>query len=118
MSCYNSTVPSSPPQNVTVKSVDPASLMVSWQPPLEINHNGMITVYVIQYTRTSEMMSVNVNSGTRQTNISGLTAFVMYSVSVAARNSNGTGPFSNPMMQLSGQNSEFINYIVIVTIEF
>ena len=33
MSCYNSTVPSSPPQNVTVKSVNSASLRVSWQPP-------------------------------------------------------------------------------------
>ena len=119
MSCYNSTVPSSSPQNVMVTSVDSASLMVSWQPPEEIDHNGMITGYMIQYTRveSSVMMSVNVSSGTRQTTIPELTAYVMYSVRVAAMNVNGTGTFSDPMMQLSGQDSELIKYIVIVTIK-
>ena len=108
MSCYNSTVPSSPPQNVTVTSVNPASLMVSWQPPPMIDHNGPIT-YVIQYTRvgSSDMMSVNVNSGTTHT-ISGLVAYVDYSVTVAARTVNGTGPFSNPpVIGRSGEDGEF-----------
>ena len=105
MSCYNSTVPSSPPQNVMVTSVNPASLMVSWDPPPMIDHNGLIT-YMIQYTRdgTSDMM--NVNSGTMQ-RISGLVAYVEYSVRVAARTVNGTGPFSNPpVIQRSGEDSE------------
>ena len=107
MSCYNSTVPSSPPQNVMVTSVNPASLMVSWQLPLQINHNGMITGYNIQYTRTdmNNMMSVNVNSGTTHT-ISGLVAFVNYSVIVTAVNVIGTGPFSNPVVQRSGEDSK------------
>ena len=107
MSCYNSTVPSSPPQNVMVTSVNPTSLMVSWQPPPMIDHNGPIT-YMIQYTRvgTSDMMSVNVNSGTTHT-ISGLVAYVDYSVTVAARTVNGTGPFSNPpMVGRSGEDSK------------
>ena len=114
MSCYNSTVPSSPPQNVMVTSVHPASLMVSWQPPLEINHNGMITGYTIQYTRTdmNNTMSVNVNSGTTHT-ISGLVAYVDYSVIVAARTVNGTGPFSNhPVVGRSGEDGE-LNYNTI-----
>ena len=108
MSCYNSTVPSSPPQNVMVTSVNPASLMVSWQPPPPIHHNGPITGHVIQYTGggTSDMM--NVNSGTTHT-ISGLVAFVGYSVTVAAVTVNGTGPFSNPpVIQRSGEDSELI----------
>ena len=111
MSCYNSTVPSSAPQSVMVTSVDRASLMVSWQPPLEINHNGMITGYTIEYTRTdmNNMMSVDVNSGTRRDTISGLVAYVMYSVRVAAVNGIGTGTFSNPVVQRSGQDSE-LNY--------
>ena len=68
MPCYNSTVPSSSPLNITVTSVDPASLEVSWQPPLEINWNGPIN-HVIQYTRvgSSDMMSENVNSGITHT---------------------------------------------------
>ena len=98
MSCYNSTVPSSPPQNIMVISVNPASVRVLWQTPPMIDHNGPIT-YVIQYTRggSSDMMSVNVNSGTTHT-ISRLVAFVDYSVTVAARTVNGTGPFSNPVV--------------------
>ena len=108
MKCCNSTVPSSPPHSITIKSTDPASVTISWQPTLETGHNVPITGYVIQYTRvgSSDMMSVNVTSGTTHT-ISGLVAFVDYSVIVAAVNVNGTGPFSNAMMELSGQDSEF-----------
>ena len=75
-----------------------------WDPPPPIDHNGPIT-YMIQYTGggTSDMM--NVNSGTTHT-ISGLVAFVDYSVTVAAVNINGTGPFSNPMVQRSGEDGE------------
>ena len=97
MLCYNSTVPSSSPINVTVTSVNPALLQVSLQRPLEISRNGPITGHVIQYTRvgSSDMMSVNVTSGTTHT-ISGLVAYVNYSVIVAAMTVNGTGPFSDP----------------------
>ena len=108
MSCYNSTVPSSPPQNVTVTSVELASLMVSWQPPPMIDHNGPIT-YMIRYTRvgSSNMMSENVLSGTSRT-LSRLIPYVDYSVTVAAVNVNGTGPFSNPpVVGKSGEDSEF-----------
>ena len=79
-----------------VESHDPASLRVSWQPPVARDHNGPIT-YVIQYTEveSSDMMIVNVTSGTTHT-ISGLVAYVNYFVTVAAMTVNGTGPFSDP----------------------
>ena len=108
MSCYNSTAPSSPPQNVMVTSVNPASLSVSWQPPSVIDRNGPITGHMIQYTRvgSSDMMSVNVNSGTTHTT-SELAAYVQYSVTVAAVNVNGTGPSSDPhMVGRSGEDGE------------
>ena len=107
MSCYNSTVPSSPPQNVMVTSVNRASLRVSLQSPLERDHNGQINGYTINYTRvgSSDMMSMNVNSGTTHT-ISGLVAYVNYSVIVAAVNVNGTGPFSDPVVGRSGEDGE------------
>ena len=95
-----------------ITSVNPASLMVSWQPPPLVDHNGPITGYVIQYTRvgSSDMMSVNVNSGTTYT-ISGLPVLTEYSVRVAAVNVDGTGPFSNPMIERSGEDSELMLYI-------
>ena len=112
MSCYNSTAPDSPPQNVMVTSVNPASLMVSWELPSTINYNGPITGHVIRYTGggTSDMM-MNVNSTTTHI-ISELVAFVNYSVTVAVRTVNGTGPPSNPMVQRSGEDSELNIYLV------
>ena len=97
MSDYNSAVPSSSSQDVMVESHNSASLMVSWQPPKQRYLNGEIIGYEIQYTRveSSDMMSVNVTSGTTHT-ISGLVAYVNYSVRVAAMTVNGTGPFSSP----------------------
>ena len=110
MSCYNFTAPSSPPQNVVVTSVNPASLMMSWQPPFPIDHNGMITGYVINYTEvdTNIMTSVNVSSETTQFTISVLVAYVNYSVTIAAMNTNGSGPFSNLTERTSGEDSEFM----------
>ena len=108
MSCYNSTVPSSPPRHIMMESHNPASLMVSWDPPMRRDRNGPITGYVIQYTRvgSSDMMSVNVTSGTRYT-LSGLVAYVNYSVIVAAMTVNGTGPFSDPpVVGRSGEDGE------------
>jgi len=103
---YNSTVPSSPPLNVMVTSVNPASLMISWLPSLEINRNGQITGYVIQYTSAgSNDMSINVTSRTAYI-ILGLIPLVNYSVIVAAMNVNGTGPFSNPVVQRSGESGK------------
>ena len=93
-----------------VTSVNPASLMVSWDPPPPIHHNGPIT-YMIQYTGggTSDMM--NFNSGTMQ-RISALVAYVEYSVRVAARTVNGTGPFSNAVVHRSGEDGELNIYSV------
>ena len=113
MSCYKSTVPSSPPQNVMVTSVNPASLRVSWQLPSTINYNGLITGHVIRYTRGGISDMMNVNSGTTHT-ISGLVAFVEYLVTVAVVNVNGTGPFSNLVIGKSGEDSELNIYFYTV----
>ena len=102
------TAPSSPPQDIKVISSDPSSLIVSWQPPLEKNCNGKITGYVIQYARvgSNDKMIMNVSNGTTPTTISGLFAWVEYSVKVAAVNAKGTGPFSDLVQATSGEDSE------------
>ena len=62
MSCYNSTVPCSPPQDVMVKSNNQTSLNVSWQLPLKyVDCNGPITGYVINYTRDGSDYVIIVN---------------------------------------------------------
>ena len=81
---------------------------MSWQPLSERNSNEPITGYVIQYGRvgSDDNMIENVPSGTTSTTISGLHACTEYSVTVAAVNANGTGPFSNPVVVTSGKDSE------------
>ena len=95
-----------------VESHNPASLMVSWQPPGQRHRNGDITGYMINYTRvgSSDMMSVSVTgetNGTAVMTISGLVAYVNYSVIVAVMTVNGTGPFSDPpVVGRSGEDGE------------
>ena len=81
--------------------------MVSWQPPLDITSNEPITSYLIQYARVAsdDNMILNVPNGTALT-ISGLFACVEYSVTIAAVNAKGTGPFSKPVTAKSGEDSE------------
>ena len=110
--CYNSTVPSSPPQSIIVTSTDPASLRVSWQSPMD-NYNVPITGYVIRYRKNAAQDTIEVIkniSGTTHT-ISGLVACTKYSVMIAAINGDRTGPFSEPVVEISGEDSELNLYV-------
>ena len=91
---------------------------MSWQPPLEKHYNGSITGYIIQYGRvgSDDKRSMNVPNDTKHT-ISGLFAYVEYSVTVAAVNANGTGPFSKPVVATSGEDSE-LNYTTVCLITY
>ena len=100
-------VPSSPPQNVTVTSVDPASLMVTWEPPPLIDQNGPIVSYAISIMSIEHRDIRNVTIVGTELTISDLIPFVNYSVQVAASNTNGTGVFSTIMSQVSGEDSKF-----------
>ena len=75
---------------------------------MEKNCNGAITGYVIQYGRvgSDDKMIMNVSNGTTSPTIAGLFASVKYSVTVAAVNVKGTGPFSNLVQATSGEDSE------------
>ena len=92
-----------------IASIDPASLKVSWQPPLE-GHNVPITGYVIQYIKDGSqdmIKDIKNNNGTTQT-ISGLVPYTKYSVKVAAMNDDRTGPFSEPVVEISGEDGNLI----------
>ena len=107
--CYvlQFTVPASPPRNLMVMSVHPGALNISWQPPPEGDQNGPI-IYVVEYTDIESNTSINdtVRRGTTVI-ISALNVFSDYSVRVAAMTVNGTGPFSNLEMEVSGHEGKF-----------
>ena len=109
MKCYNSTVPSSPPQNIMIARTNPASLKVSWQPPME-SHNVPVTGYVIQYIKDGShdmIKDIKNISGTTCT-ISGLVPCTKYSVKVAAMNIDRAGPFSEPVVEISGEHGNLL----------
>ena len=93
-------------------SVNPASLIISWQPPPLIDQNGPLTSYVILYSRVGSNISMT-ETVTNETEyvISGLIAFTNYSVEVAARTINGTGPISNSVIQVSGEGNKYLDII-------
>jgi len=100
-----------PPRIATLMDTDPAMLSVSYRPPKASFRNGNMTGYVIRYTRVGSGVSQNITvdgegGGLRTSVISGVMAYTNYSVEVAAVNVNGTGPFSDPVTGLSGQDSE------------
>ena len=104
-----------------IASTDPASLKVSWQPPLE-SHNVPITGYVIWNIkdRSQDMIkSIKNIRGTTHT-ISRLVPCTKYSVKVAAVNNDRTGPFSEPVVEISGEDGNilFHAWIYVHTYKF
>ena len=96
-----------------VESHNPASLNVSWRVPVARDRNGDITGYMMNYTMVGssdiDMMSMifmGETMGSTHIIISGLVAYVNYSVIVAAMTVNGTGPFSNRMVGRSGEDGK------------
>ena len=92
---------------MVLSTLDPASLNVLWQPPLDIHHNGLIIGYVIQYTRVgSSIKTIETVTNKVTHTLSGLVVYVDYSVMVVALNVNGSGPFSDPVIGRSGDSGK------------
>ena len=85
--------PTGPPLNI-ITSKSSRSLSLEWNRPRPEDRNGIITDYVIRVTniRTS-VASESTTSSTSYT-MGSLKPCTTYSVVIAARNVNGTGPFS------------------------
>ena len=116
ITCY-STVPSSPPHGIVITSTNPASLKVSWQPPMETLCAVPVTGYVIKYFKDEpqdniqDIKIVNVTSTTTYT-ILELIPCAKYSVQVAAMNGNRIGPFSEPVVEILEDSELNLYYLV------
>ena len=90
----SSTAPTRPPDGVSEVSVTANSITVQWGEVPCLHRNGEITGYIVNATLSGMVVRTeNVNGGSRGT-VSGLTPSTAYTVTVAAVNSAGTGPFS------------------------
>ena len=107
MSCDFFPVPTAAPENLIVVNISANELNVSWERPNEIDINGMLRYYIIDYyilNQEENMTSANVSGETLYTVLSGLNNFTTYSVSVAAF-TVGTGP-SSTELKTTSENGE------------
>jgi len=108
MSCDFFPVPTAAPENLMVVNISANELNVSWERPNEININGILRYYIIDYyivNQEENMASANVSGETLYTVLSGLNNFTTYSVSVAAF-TVGTGP-SSIELETTSENGEY-----------
>ena len=76
-------------------TVNSTAVRLSWK-ELNCTHRGggMITGYIILYISEGIQSTVNVTADTTSIELTGLTEYGLYSVSVAAINDYGIGPYS------------------------
>ena len=90
--------PSGYPQNVVPTTISSTEILVSWDEVPEIDQNGVIILYDVQYeplmTFGGELMTMTMNTSNTSIVLGGLQEYVEYNVSVRAYTSVGPGPFS------------------------
>ena len=92
-------VPSGFPQNVQASTISSTEIVVTWDPVLEIQRNGMIARYEVQFNQSalseiSQMNSTETAAPNMMLLLENLEEFVEYSVAVRAYTGIGAGPFS------------------------
>ena len=95
------------PANLHIVSISANELNVSWERPSEIDINGILRYYIIDYyifSQRENRTSVAVSGDTLYTVLSGLNNFTTYNVSVAAF-TVGTGP-SSTELETTSENGE------------
>ena len=92
------TVPSSPAQNVLAYNTTSTSIHLSWDPPPDDQINGIILHYTVRVVPQHGGTVVYLNSTVTNIVVASLTPYTVYTYSVAAVTSVGSGPFSSAIM--------------------
>ena len=79
---------------VTVINVTSTTLSLEWDPLTFEDHNGIITGYVVYYSRVDTGTTFTIDSTTTSVDIEMLRPYTTYLFSVAAETRVGSGPFS------------------------
>ena len=84
-------------------------MTVSWNEVPCSGQNGPITGYLIYYTNTTFSDIVNITGGdNRQYNLTTLTPYTNYTVTVTAYNDDGSGPSSSEVIQQTGETGKSV----------
>ena len=112
--------PTSPPANVVAMDITSNSITVMWYEVPPIEQNGVIIAYEITYTPLENFTGViginstNVFGSDLSVSLVGLQEYVNYSIQVRAYTSEGPGPYSTPVIQLTLEDSKsWNNYLCL-----
>ena len=93
-------VPSGFPMNLSAVTLSSSEIMVNWTTFPEIDHNGILTSYEVQYNQTvandshPPSASVSVSSSEMSVILKDLGALVTYTITVRACTRIGCGPYN------------------------
>ena len=108
------TAPSAPPTNLTTSVLSANIISVTWDPPVSIEQNGIITHYTLSYrgierdTASRELTLYSNNSFFTHYILTGLDEYTSYNISVSASTSVGFGP-SYALVAQTQEDGEFIS---------
>ena len=89
----HSTAPTAPPKNLIAAPLDPRTLHITWQPPVEEDRNGIIRRYIINITELNSGNEYQLENASTEITVQDLHSFYRYSYSVAAE-TVALGPFT------------------------
>ena len=115
----DSLVPNVPPDNVQAITSSSTAVLVTWDPVPEIDRNGIITQYEVEFNQSTfnEISTSNLTTtdGSQlMVEVEGLEEYVEYTVRVRAFTSVGPGPFSGAMVNRTLEDGEIrfcINHV-------
>ena len=117
MVSFMSTAPASPPINITASSPSSTTINVRWEEVPSIDQNGIIITYEVCYqpleTFNGTIMKETINSSELFRELTDLEGFVEYNISVRAYTSQGSGPFSDDITQITQEDGMFILLMII-----
>ena len=99
--------PSSPPLNVTTRTVNSTTIQVTWAPPAPENQNGIITLYNINVTVSETKSDFVLNASTTSLNVTGLHPHYTYTFAVTAVTIR-PGPYSEPQAITTPEDCKFL----------
>ena len=105
------TAPASPPIGIMTDAASPTSVNVLWEEVPPIDQNGIIITYEVCYEPLEifdgTIMKDKVNTTELLYTLTDLEEFVEYNISVRAYTSEGSGPYSDAVTQITEEDSVF-----------
>ena len=106
--CFFLIEPNSPPANVQGHNTSSTSIWVGWDTVPVADQNGIILSYTVTYKLVPDgsPQTAVVRAPTTQANLTGLTKYRKYSITVYASNLKGDGNASQPIIVMTDEDSK------------